>query len=175
MKVLFVTSEVTPFSKTGGLAEVSCGLPRALKKLGHEVSIVSPKYRSVKYSNCPIEKIDKAIGVPISWKLNKGQLFGTEIDGIPVYLIANDELFDREGLYGTEYGDYQDNAERFIFFSRAALEMCISSIVMTGTRLLSLFILRHCIKICQSFQKSLAFIPSTIWVIKESSGNMTCP
>lgn len=101
-------------------------LPRALKRLGHEVSIVSPKYRSAKYSHCAIEKIDKTINVPISWKVNTGQLFRSKIEGIPVYLIANDQLFDREGLYGTEYGDYQDNAERFIFFSRAVLEMCVT-------------------------------------------------
>lgn len=126
MKVLFVTSEVAPFSKTGGLAEVSQALPKALKHLGHEVSIVSPKYRSVKYSNCVIEKIDNIINVPISLKLKTGQLFRSEIDGIPVYLIARDELFDRDGIYGTEYGDYQDNAERFIFFCRAVLELCIA-------------------------------------------------
>jgi len=101
-------------------------LPKALKGLGHEVIIVSPKYRSVKYSNLAIKKIDKIINVPISWKLNTGHLFRSEIDGIPVYLIARDELFDRDGIYGTEYGDYQDNAERFIFFSRAVLELCIT-------------------------------------------------
>ncbi|HIC90901.1 MAG TPA: glycogen synthase GlgA [Syntrophaceae bacterium] len=126
MKILFVSSEVAPFSKVGGLAEVSHGLPKALKRLGHEVIIVSPKYRSVEYSNLAIKKTNKTLGVPISWKMYAGQVFKSEIDGIPVYLIARDELFDRDGIYGTEYGDYQDNAERFTFFSRAVLELCIT-------------------------------------------------
>ena len=47
-------------------------------------------------------------------------------DQVTVYLIGRDDLYDREGLYGNEYGDYQDNAERFIFFSRAVLELCLA-------------------------------------------------
>jgi starch synthase len=126
MKILFATPEVSPFSKTGGLAEVSHALPKALRKLGHEVAIVSPKYRQVKYSKMAIEETNVTLNVPISWRTDPGQVFRSEIDGVSVYLIGRDELFDRDEIYGTKYGDYQDNSERFIFFSRAVLELCIA-------------------------------------------------
>lgn len=117
MKVAFVASEVVPFSKTGGLADVAGALPAALQKLGAEVLIVTPGYRGTK-------KVDAA-PVPVKLRIPLGK------DGIEptvrraghVYFIDYDPFFDRDGLYGTSTGDYKDNAARFVFFCRAAMEL----------------------------------------------------
>lgn len=98
MKIAFVTSEIVPFSKTGGLADVGGALPLALEKLGHTVRVITPKYKSCK-------KEDDRIG-----------------KNIKVHFIKNDAFFKRDGLYGDKYGDYKDNLDRFAYFSKAVLE-----------------------------------------------------
>ncbi|MBI5586320.1 MAG: glycogen synthase GlgA [Deltaproteobacteria bacterium] len=125
MKVLFVTSEVAPFSRAGGLAEVSQALPLYISRLGHEVVVVTPKYRLPQPLKPALKALDLNLEVPISWMKKPARIFQASLrEPVPVYLIGRDDLYDREGLYGNEYGDYQDNAERFTFFSRAALELC---------------------------------------------------
>jgi starch synthase len=101
MKILFLSSEVVPFAKTGGLADVAGALPAALEHLGHEVRIALPKYKEVKVSG------DSAI-------LGKN---------IKVHFIANDKLYNRDGLYGDNEGDHPDNLERFVFYCRESLEL----------------------------------------------------
>lgn len=101
MKILFCSSEVAPFAKTGGLADVSGALPQALEQQGCQVKVVLPKYRCVKGQG----KIAK---------------LGQRID---VYLVENGKYFDREGLYGTAEGDYPDNLERFTFFCQRILHL----------------------------------------------------
>ena len=125
MKILFVTSEISPFSRAGGLADVSQALPVTLAKMGHELLIVSPKYRQVQNFKSSLKLLDTVLEVPISWMKKPAQIYQADLaEGVAVYFISRDELYNREGLYGNEYGDYQDNAERFIFFSRATLELC---------------------------------------------------
>lgn len=127
MKVLFATSEINPFSKAGGLADVSQALPVALARMGHEVFIVSPKYRQARDVKPPIKNLHTNLEVPISWMKKTAQVYQAgPKDQVTVYLLGRDDLYDREGLYGNEYGDYQDNAERFIFFCRATLELCLA-------------------------------------------------
>ena len=127
MKVLFATSEVSPYSRAGGLADVSHTLPLALARMGHEVLITSPKYRQSRNIKPPLKILDTNLEVPISWMKKPAQICQARLDNqVTVYLIGRDDLYDREGLYGNEYGDYQDNAERFIFFSRAVLELCLA-------------------------------------------------
>jgi starch synthase len=125
MKILFASSEISPFSRAGGLADVSYDLPLALAGMGHQVSVVTPRYRQSRNIRPPLKLLDTQLEVPISWMKKTAQIFQTGIKNqVTVYLIGRDDLYDREGLYGNEYGDYQDNAERFIFFSRAVLELC---------------------------------------------------
>jgi starch synthase len=127
MKILFASSEVSPFSRAGGLADVSHDLPLALARLGHQVSIVTPKYRQAKNVRPAPKLLNVQLEVPISWMKKTAQIYQTNNKNQnTVYLIGRDDLYDREGLYGNEYGDYQDNAERFIFFSRAILELCLA-------------------------------------------------
>jgi starch synthase len=124
LKILFASSEVTPFAKTGGLADVSGSLPQALETLGHQVVIVMPLYRSVKEGKQNIKQVEKSLFVPF-----RGQNLDTHAyvaktgKDIPIYFIQREEFFDRSGLYGTSQGDYFDNPERFIFFSRSVLEL----------------------------------------------------
>ena len=122
LRVLFVTPEAVPFAKTGGLADVSGALPKFLKALGCEVKLVMPYYRMVKESGVPHQSLGEEIEVPLGDEIIKAGLYQGQLEGdIPVYFVAREEFFDREYLYSTPKGDYFDNAERFIFFSRAAL------------------------------------------------------
>jgi starch synthase len=124
MRILIVTPEANPFARSGGLAEVIYALAWALVKLGHQVSVVLPLYRQVRESNRPLTCTGKTFSIPLSFKTLPAEIFISEIDpNMTFYFIGQDALFNREGLYGTSYGDFDDNAERFIFFSRAVVEM----------------------------------------------------
>jgi len=103
LKVLFASSEVVPFAKTGGLADVAGSLPIALEALGVDVRVIMPKYRSVKADHS-----ETTIG-----------------KNVKVYLVENDDYFNRRELYGDKFGDYADNLDRFVFFSRQVLDRCI--------------------------------------------------
>ncbi|RJP73897.1 MAG: glycogen synthase GlgA [Candidatus Abyssobacteria bacterium SURF_17] len=125
MRILLAASEMVPFSKTGGLADVAGALTKALSRLGHEVIAVTPLYKSVKEKGFAIEDIDCPFGVPISNREEYGEIFRATLDnGVTVYFIGKAAYYDREQLYRTQQGDYPDNAERFIFFSKAVLELC---------------------------------------------------
>ena len=118
MKVLFVASEAAPFIKTGGLADVMGALPKALLALGVETALVIPNYEGVgeAYKNA-METVYEGF-VDLSWR---NQYMGVKKlvqDGIPVYFIDNEYYFKRDRLYG-----YDDDAERFAYFSKAALAM----------------------------------------------------
>ena len=118
MKVLFVASEAAPFIKTGGLADVMGALPKALQTLGVEPALVIPNYEGVgeAYKNA-METVYEG-SMDLSWR---NQYLGVKKlvqDGIPVYFIDNEYYFKRDKLYG-----YDDDAERFAYFSKAALAM----------------------------------------------------
>ena len=118
MKVLFVASEAAPFIKTGGLADVMGALPKALLALGVETALVIPNYEGVgeAYKNA-METVYEGF-VDLSWR---NQYMGVKKlvqDGIPVYFIDNEYYFKRDRLYGDD-----DDAERFAYFSKAALAM----------------------------------------------------
>ncbi len=125
MKILFVASEATPFAKTGGLADVAGSLPRALRQLGHDVRVIMPCYRSAQRNGFSLAKGHKAIEVNIGGETIHASLRQAIWEGVPYHFIDAPEYFDREYLYGTPDGDYQDNARRFTFFSRAVLEYLV--------------------------------------------------
>ncbi|MGD0917952.1 MAG: glycogen synthase GlgA [Thermodesulfobacteriota bacterium] len=125
LRVLFVTSEAVPFAKTGGLADVAGALPKFLQALGCELKVIMPYYRMVKESGYPIQGLGEEIEVPMGDEVLKADIYQDQLNQeIPFYFIGRDEFFDRKYLYGTPKGDYFDNAERFIFFSQAALRLC---------------------------------------------------
>ena len=121
MKVLFVTSECWPFAKTGGLGDVSYALPKALKKEGIDVRVIMPKYVNIpKYLKDKMKKV-AVFNVNVAWRNQYCGLLELELDGIKFYFIDNEYYFKREGDYAYLYG-YEDDAERFTFFSNAVLE-----------------------------------------------------
>ncbi len=118
LKVLYIASEAVPFIKTGGLADVAGSLPKALKKQGVDVRVVMPKYGKIAQ-----EYLDKMEHIydgefTISWRTKFLGIDKLVLDGVTFYFIDNQEYFYRDGFYG-----YGDDAERFAFFSRAALEI----------------------------------------------------
>ncbi len=125
MKIAEVSPEIIPYAKTGGLADVAGTLPLYLEKFEHEVTMFMPFYKSVKNSDIDIKLVDVTFDVLIGDNEYKVTLWKSIHHGsknIVVYFIQRDEYYDRDALYGTESGDYPDNSERFIFFSRAVIE-----------------------------------------------------
>jgi starch synthase len=133
LHILFVTSEATPFARTGGLGDVASALPKALAALGHEVRVVMPFYQSVRNGEFALTQLLSELRVPLLTDDRTATVWQGELplaDGaagpqVPVYFIEQDDYFARPGLYGNEAGDYPDNAERFIFFCRAVLTLMV--------------------------------------------------
>jgi len=124
LRILFATPEAVPFAKTGGLADVAGALPKFLQPLGCEVILVMPYYRMVKRSGFPIQYLGEEIEVPLGDETLRAEVYQGHLDkNITVYFIGRDEFFDREYLYSGPKGDYFDNAERFVFFTRAVLNL----------------------------------------------------
>jgi starch synthase len=124
LHVAMVSPEIAPFTKTGGLGDVVGSLAEALERLGLRVSLVMPAHRSVLQGRFPIEDTGVCFTVPISNRREEGQLLRIITgNAISVYFIRADKYFDRDYVYTTPDGDYPDNAERFVFFARAALEV----------------------------------------------------
>lgn len=130
LRILFVAPEVAPFARTGGLGEVTGALPRALAALGHEVRVVMPLYQTVRDGGFPLTALPARLQVPSAFGTRAARVWqgrlpdrGGPAGEVPVYFLEQDEYFARPQLYGDETGDYPDNAARFVFFCRAALEL----------------------------------------------------
>ncbi|MFM8704505.1 MAG: glycogen synthase GlgA [Planctomycetia bacterium] len=126
MRVLQVASEATPFAKTGGLADVAGALPEALVHQGCEVTLVIPAHREAFGKGLPIEATGIGFDVPIGTRHEHARILRCTLPGsrVEALLVANDHCFDRPSLYGGSE-DYADNSERFIFFSRAVMELAV--------------------------------------------------
>jgi len=109
MKIAMVASEVVPFAKTGGLADVAGALPLALEELKQEVIVVMPRYKAIQDSKFNINRYKDDMSYSIIGK------------GVKVYFIENDGYFSRDGLYGDKNGDYPDNLDRFSFYCKRTL------------------------------------------------------
>lgn len=125
MNILMAASELAPLVRSGGLADAVAELSDELQKLGNDVSVVLPYYRAIRE--------DKSIkarktGVRFTVAVGAGR-FPCDIfeyktpTGVQVFLVARDEYFDRSGIYGVDERDYQDNAARFIFFTKCVVEL----------------------------------------------------
>ena len=126
LSVTIVSSEVEPYAKTGGLADVVGSLPIALKNAGVDVRIVMPRYRVIDIDKYHLKK-EQILEVPISSRLEPCTVYSAvHNNNIPIYFIDQPSYFDRDELYCSKSGDYPDNAERFIFFMRAVLELLIA-------------------------------------------------
>ena len=126
MNILIVSSEMTPFAKTGGLADVVGALPAALQAQGHTVWVVMPKYGRIDTSKFGIEAYHGPMGVWMGGNQEWCSVHRTLLDDVPVHFIEHSEYFDRSGLYNDQNNqDYSDNPRRFGFLSKAALQLCI--------------------------------------------------
>jgi len=120
LRILFAASEGLPFSKTGGLADVIEGLPKALAALGHEVAVALPRYRGTKSSTV----VMPSLTIPLGDHLRFPSIAdGSILNGVRYFFIDDPGYFDRDGIYGNSAGDFPDNAERYSEFSRATIEI----------------------------------------------------
>ncbi len=130
LNILFLSSEVVPFAKTGGLADVSFALPQAIKELGHEIRVMMPKYGFISERKFGIHEIIRLreMDIPVGDKLQRGSAKASFIVGqkikVQIYFLENDFYYNRDGLYvdSKTKTDYPDNDERFIFFCKGVIE-----------------------------------------------------
>ncbi len=126
LKILIAASEVVPFAKSGGLADVAGALPKALAALGHEVFVVMPCYASIDKELYGLKPLEGALGVPMGVM---GEAWAGVYEGVlpqsavKIYFIEHQGFFGRKGLYDEEGQGYADNDNRFIFFSRAVMQL----------------------------------------------------
>jgi starch synthase len=119
LKVLFLSAEVVPFAKTGGLADVAGSLPKALKALGHDIRVAMPCYGRIDKAKFGLVERLAEVDVPMDDSREAAKVFEGRLDpDVPVYFVDNARYFAREGIYM-----YPDDAERFLFFSRCSMEM----------------------------------------------------
>ncbi|MGR5120034.1 glycogen synthase GlgA [Vibrio astriarenae] len=120
LNLWFTVSEAQGLVKSGGLADVAKALPKALQDLGHQVAIVLPAYQAIPHvSDAPVLFETELNHWPhTAYKVRKSQL-----DGVDVYLIDCAQYYDRPELYAENNHAYQDNGERFSFFSAASLDV----------------------------------------------------
>lgn len=122
-RVIFATSEVYPFSKSGGLGDVMGALPAAMKLAGRDVAVISPFYGRISTGEYRIRLVISDLPVGYPWDPITCDIYESECNGVTMYFIDRGEYFDRRYYYNTHKGDYFDNAERFIFFCRAAIAL----------------------------------------------------
>ncbi len=111
MRIVMCASEVVPYAKTGGLADVAGALPLALEELGHEIIVALPRYKIVQSSKLKTQRLKDDIS------------YSTMGRNIKVYFIENDKFFNYPGLYGDKNGDYKDNLERFAYYCKRTLAL----------------------------------------------------
>jgi starch synthase len=124
MNIVHAASELFPFMKTGGLADAVGGLTKALAAAGHEVSVFLPGYRTaLEQPEADGAQRLHRLQIELGGRFVEADLLRLRLSpGFTVYFIVRDEFFDRRGAYGTNERDYDDNVERFIFFSKAVAE-----------------------------------------------------
>jgi starch synthase len=125
MRILMISAEGPPLQRTGAVIDVMDGLPAALRSRGHEVCVVLPFYREIR-DNRAFKKEDTGIAVDVQVGDRvycARYLEGRSASGVQLYLVRCDEFFDRDGIYGERGKPYEDNASRFIFFCKAAVEL----------------------------------------------------
>ncbi len=122
-RIFFATSEVYPFSKSGGLGDVMGALPLAMHESGVPTAVISPFYGRISTGNYHIRLTISDLPVGYPWAPITADVYEADYHGVPLYFIHRGEYFDRRYYYNDHKGDYFDNAERFIFFCRAAIAL----------------------------------------------------
>lgn len=124
MKILIATSELHPYSKTGGLADMVAALAKALGRAGHEVGVVTPLYRGIRERFPAIKPFDWKFDLPLGLeRVQAGAWTLQPHPGVTIYFVDQPSYFDRASLYQEKDKDYADNAHRFIFFSKCVVHL----------------------------------------------------
>src|SRR2546423_12620563 len=125
MRILMISAEGPPLQRAGALVDVLDTLPHELRERGHEVSLVLPFYRELR-ENKRIEAKDTGVTVDIRVgdKNHVAEYLESRTSsGVQVFFVRCDEFYDRPEIYGEHGTPYEDNAARFIFFNKAAIEL----------------------------------------------------
>src|SRR5690606_27022762 len=116
MKILLASSEVFPYSKTGGLADMVGALGKALAQAGHEVGIVTPLYRGVRQKAGELLPAVDPVHVALGTETVSGKIWKLQPQaGLTIFFVDQPDYYDRPALYGEAGVDYPDNAARFVF------------------------------------------------------------
>src|SRR5437867_9080083 len=124
MRILLASSEVHPFSKTGGLADMVGALGKYLASAGHNVGIVTPLYAGIREKFPDIGPDERSFTLPLGIEQVSGMVAILRTsERLAIYFIDQPEYYQRAALYGEKGIDYPDNAERFVFFSKAVVHL----------------------------------------------------
>ena len=118
LKVLVATSELAPFAKSGGVADVAASLSKELRRLGHDIRVVMPRYRQIEIGKHGLRPVVRDLQVPLGAQTIPATIFEGRLGDMVVYFVDCPQLYDREGMYG-----FGDDDARSVYFSRALLEM----------------------------------------------------
>ncbi len=118
LKILFLAAEMAPFVKVGGLGDVAGALPKALQALGHDVRVSMPRYRTVDGKKFDLRQVGEPFSVPVGPDSRRTEAVAGQAGGVTTFMIWDEQYFGRERVYG-----YDDDAQRFVFWGRAALEL----------------------------------------------------
>jgi starch synthase len=126
MRILLASSEVYPYSKTGGLADMVGALGRSLAGAGNQVGLVTPLYGGIRERLPALEELDFPLEIPLGSRRERAFVWTLETqEGLMVYFVDHPDYFQRAGLYQQNGADYPDNPERFMFFSKAVADLAL--------------------------------------------------
>ena len=124
MKILLASSEVHPYSKTGGLADMVAALAKTLAAGGHRVGLVTPLYAGIRKRFPKIKKFNGKLDMPLGARHVRAEVWTLAVNvRLTIYFIRQPDFFERAELYQEQGKDYPDNADRFIFFSKCVLHL----------------------------------------------------
>ena len=124
MRILQATSEFHPYSKTGGLADMVSGLSGGLVEQGHEITVATPFYRSIRKNYRDLKPYGQEFQITLGKNVFRGQWWTTMTESsVTVLFLENKKFFEREGLCMENGDGYWDNPERFMFLSKAVAEL----------------------------------------------------
>jgi starch synthase len=124
MRILLASSEVHPYSKTGGLADMAGALAKALAREGHHVGLVTPLYTGIRERFPGLKHLDRKLSLPLGSRRVQGEVWTLDtMEGLTFYMIEQPDFYLRPSLYQKDGMDYSDNAERFVFLSKAVVDL----------------------------------------------------
>ena len=124
VKILLASSEVYPYSKSGGLADMIAALAKFLERAGHQVGLITPLYRGIRERFPSIQPLDWNLEVPLGNDVIKGKIWVRHLaGGLTIYFVDHPPFFDRPELHTERGADYPDNAERFLFFCKSVVNL----------------------------------------------------